>query len=135
MSQKIAVSKIGEDVLSVSDPNDFIFNSLFNTFKIILSGTKSHTLAASTNNQTITQAHGQDFIPLISAFVIVDGETQVFIPNGYGVLVASAKVLITNGVFFNYIEADEDNIYFNFNNTNGSSKDIIIRFFVLEGIE
>jgi hypothetical protein len=135
MSNKIAISKIGENVLNISDPNDFILSSDYNTFKIILSGTKSVTLTGSTADQTITQAHGQDFIPLVSAFAKVDDESQVFIPNGYGVILITYKTLITNGIYFNYVDVDEDNIYFNFDNNNMSDKDITIRFLILEGID
>lgn len=59
MGKKIAVSKSGKDVLTATDPNDFIFNSDFNTFKIVLSGTVViPPIAGSTATATITHGLG-----------------------------------------------------------------------------
>jgi hypothetical protein len=130
----LSLTKIGENALTATDPNDFIFNSNYNTFKIILEATKSITLIASTSNQNFTQAHNLDFTPLVSGFCKVDGESQVYPPNGLGILVASSKIWIGNGVKFNFIGSDDTNIIFNFDNTNGTNKDVYIRYFCLEQI-
>lgn len=134
MNQVVKVAKIGENALS-TDPNDFVFHSSYNTFKIIVEGTKSITLAASTDNQTFSQPHGLFFIPLVTAYAIQTGVDQVFPPNtfnctGYG----SGAGLFSSGVEFNYITADATNINFNFDNTNASTRSIDIRYFCLEGI-
>lgn len=133
MENIVALAKIGENVFS-EDPNDFVMNSLYNTFKLILVGTKTVTLAASTNNQSFTQAHGLDFIPLVDAFAKRDGASQVFKPNGRDVELWGAKLGMTGDVVFNYVEADATNITFNFDNADGSPIDVDIRFFCLEAI-
>ena len=132
MTQVFAVAKIGKNALTATDPNDFIFHSEYNTFKIIFSGVKSVTHNGSPATQVFSQAHGLRFIPLVTAFLKVDGESQAYPPNGIGVLVATAKAMITNGVHFDYIESDITNIYFSV--TTSSSKDISIRYFLLEKI-
>lgn len=133
MTYVVAVAKIGKRADS-TNPNDFIFHSSYNTFKIIVEGTKSVTHNGSPDTQVFTQAHGLKFTPLVSAFIKVSGESQVYPPNGYGVTAAGDKSLITNGIRFDYIEADATNIYFSITN-EGASKDISIRYFCLEVIE
>lgn len=128
----IALAKIGENVFS-EDPNDFIMNSLYNTFKIILVGTKDVTLAASTANQSFSQAHGLDFIPLVDAFANQDGATRVFKPNGMDVELWGAKLGMAGDVTFNYVQADATNIIFNFDN-DSTQVTVHIRYFALEAI-
>lgn len=129
-----AVGKIGVNALTATDPNDFIFHSSYNTFKIIVEATKQVELAASTNNQSFTQAHGQNFIPLIHAFAKDSSLSQVFLANSEDVSTWSSSGIVGTGVTFNYVQSDATNITFNFDNTNGSTKTINIRYFVLEKI-
>lgn len=69
MTYLIAVSKAGENVLTATDPNDFIFHSGYNTFKIIAEGTYSPTLGDSGGAETSTsKAHGQSITPFVFAF-------------------------------------------------------------------
>ncbi len=134
MNQVVKVAKIGKDALS-TDPNDFIFHSSYNTFKIILEGTKVVTLVASTNNQSFTQAHGLDFIPVITAFAKETGIDQIFLPNSVNVNLFGVKLGWTStGAKFNYVASDLTNIIFNFDNTKASNIEISIRYFVLEGV-
>ncbi len=134
MNQIVKIAKIGIDADSTTDPNDFIFHSSYNTFKILLEGTKSITLAASTSNQSFTQAHNQEFIPLISAYAKRSGVAQVFLPNGVDVELWGAKLGWTGDIKFNYIAADPTNIIFNFDNAKGTTVDVSIRYFVLEKV-
>lgn len=132
MAQVVKVAKIGESANS-TDPNDFIFHSSYNTFKIISQATKSVTLAASTNNQTFTEAHGLTFIPLMTAYALESGRDQVFLPNTYNCTGYGAKAgLLSSGVSFNYVATDITNLTFNFDNTNASTKAVSIRYFLLE---
>lgn len=133
MTNKIMVAKIGKNVFSL-DPNDKIFDSELNTFKIILEGTKSITLAASTNNQTFTQAHGLGWIPVADAFAKRSGVNQVFRPNSYDVELWGPKLGMKGDVRFNYVAADINNIIFNFDNAKGVTVNVSIRYFVLEGV-
>lgn len=132
MSNIIALAKLNTNVFS-EEPNDFVFNSLYNTFKILLEGTKSITLAATTANQTFSQAHGLGFIPMVDAFAKRTSASQVFKPNGIDVAVWGAKLGMSGDVTFNYVRADATNIYFNFDN-DGSAVDVDIRYFCIEGI-
>lgn len=134
MTQVVKVAKIGESAYSV-DPNDFIFHSDYNTFKIIEEGTKSVTLLASTNDQSFTQAHGLFFIPLVTAFAKEDGIAQVFSPNTVNIHLWGVKLGWTStGVKFNYVSSDNSNVTFNFDNTDGSDINVDIRYFLLEKV-
>lgn len=131
MEQVVKVAKINESTES-TDPNDFIFHSSYNTFKILVEATKSITLAASTNNQSFTQAHLQNFIPLVTAFAKRSTVSQVFLPNGVDIETFTAGAGFAGDVRFNYVSADATNITFNFNNAKTSTVSITIRYFVLE---
>jgi hypothetical protein len=134
MTQVIKVAKIGKSTDS-TDPNDFIFHSDYNTFKIILEGTKQVTLAASTANQTFTQAHGfNSFVPLVSAFAKRDGVAQVFLPNGVDVETYGAKAGFDGDIKFNYVATNPTNIVFNFDNNKASEVVVDIRYFLLEKV-
>lgn len=129
------VAKIGVNAELATDPDDFIFHSDFNTFKIIVNATKSITLAASTNNQSFTQAHNQKFIPLCHAFAKESAYDQVFLPNSGNEYTWGPKAgIVTTGVNFNYVSADITNLTFNFDNQNAATKNITIRYFVLEKV-
>lgn len=129
----IALAKIGRNVFS-SNPNDFILNSLVNTFKIVVEATKSITLAASTNGQVFSQAHGLGFIPLVDAFAKRTAGSAAFKPNCIDIELWGAKLGMTGDVKFNYVEADITNIYFSFDNAKGSTVAVDIRYFCLEAI-
>jgi hypothetical protein len=131
----LAVSKLTKNVLTASDPNDFIFHSAYNTFKIILEGTKSIEIVGSDSNQTFTQAHSLDFTPLVTGFATQDGIDRVFVPNCLNVMMWSPKAgPVGSGITFKYIESNSTNIIFNFGNTNVDSRDVIVRYYCLEGI-
>lgn len=130
------VAKIGKNAEMATDPNDFIFHSDYNTYKIIKEGTKTVTLAASTNDQTFTEAHLQKFIPLVHAFAKESTLDQLFLPNSANVDTWGTKVgIIDTGVTFNYAETDDTNMIFNFSNTNASTKEVSIRYLILEAIQ
>lgn len=129
----IALAKIGRNVFS-SDPNDFILHTSYNGFKIVVEATKQVTLAASTNNQSFTEPHGLNFIPLPDAFAKRSGVSQVFKPNGREVEIWGAKLGMSGDIVFNYVEADETNVIFNFDNAKASTVVVDIRYFCLEAI-
>lgn len=67
MTKIIAVAKTGNNVLTATDPNDFIFHSSYNTFKILAEGTlTSQTVDA--DPKTFTVAHGLGYAPNFYAF-------------------------------------------------------------------
>lgn len=137
MTQHLAfvVSKIGVNAELTTDPNDFIFHSDYNTFKIIREATKQVTLSASTNNQSFSEPHGQFFIPIPAAFAKEPSLSQVFLPNGGNVTLWGPKLgFVTSGITFNYVKTDAINITFNFDNTNVTAKLVNVRYFLLEKI-
>lgn len=134
-SKRIAIAKKGKSALS-TNPNDFIFHSDYNTFKIIKSILHNITLASNTTNQSFTVAHGLPFIPLVRGFAKESGYDRVFMPNSENISGWSSVVQVAfgTGVKFNYIASDDTNIIVNFDNTNSSTRDVSVRLFCLEGI-
>jgi hypothetical protein len=131
----LKVAKDGIDAQTSKNPNDFIFHSDLNTFKMVKTGIKSVTLLASTDNQSFTQAHGLSFIPLVHAFAKEEDRTQIIAPNSVGVITWGALAgIVDTGTRFNYIQSDATNITFNFNRTPASNKDVDIRYYCLEKI-
>lgn len=133
MTYAVAVAKIGKRADS-TDPNDFIFHSSYNTFKIIKEDTLNITLAASTNDQSFSLSHGQLFIPLVDAFAKRSGVSQVFRPNGKDVESWGAKLGMVGDITFNYISADVSLVTFNFSNAKASTVNVAVRYFLLEEI-
>ena len=129
--QVIKVAKKGKSAHS-TDPNDFVFHSEYNTFKILLEGTKSATLSATTADQSFTQAHGLEpfTIPIVVAFAKRDGVNQVFAPNSFDVEAWGEKAGMSGDIIFNYVKADSTNIILNFDN-DGAEEDVDIRYFLL----
>lgn len=71
MTYQIKVSKQGIDVLGTGGtvPNNLIFDSNLNTFKIVASGTFQGTVANGAVG-TLSGAHGLSFTPPVSGFVL-----------------------------------------------------------------
>ncbi len=131
---KIILSKIEKNALTSTSPNDFIFHSDYNSFKIISKNTKTITISGSTYNQEYSDAHNLGFTPVISAFVKVQDENFFYLPNSPGVLYAGSKQLVSNDLWFQYISADNNNVYFVFSNYSSSNKTVDIVYYLLEGI-
>lgn len=79
MSQIIAVSKVGKNVLTATNPNDFIFHSNYNTLKIIAEGTYQYTLPENPQNPflNIDISHMQPITPLVFAFVKYNNQVHM----------------------------------------------------------
>lgn len=131
--QVVKVAKIGKNAFS-TNPNDFIFHSDYNSFKIVAEGTKVITLAGATANQSFTEPHGLSFIPLIAGFAKRTGASQVFLPNGVDVELWGAKAGMIGDITFNYIASDNTNMIFNFDNDKVSTVEVSIRYFLLEKV-
>ena len=132
-NQVVKVARIGKNAFS-TNPNDFIFHSSYNSFKIVAEGTKVVTLAGATANQSFTEPHGLSFIPLIAGFAKRTGASQVFLPNGIDVELWGGKLGMAGDVTFNYIASDNTNMIFNFDNDNASTREVSIRYFLLEKV-
>ena len=93
MSNQIRVAKSGKNVLTSTDPNDFIYDSSYNTFKIIETGTQDFTItgvAAREYERTISHSVGN-----ASSFVLFvqfsDGKTT-FVLDGNSVSFSGTSV-------------------------------------------
>ena len=134
MTQQVfKVAKKGESAHS-TDPNDFVFHSEYNTFKIIKEATKQVTLLASTADQSFSESHLKGFVPLVTAFAQRDGQSQVFAPNSFDVEAWGAKLGMSGDIKFNYVTSNSSSLVFNFDNDDGSIRIVNIRYFLLEKI-
>ena len=136
MSYFIALTKKTKEVTTATDPNDFIFHSDYNTFKILGWGVKTCVLTATTTDQVFTEAHAFTFIPLVTAFAKNSAKAWAFPPNSEEIdyYYGGKAGWITTGVKFKSIYADIDNITFEFDNTSSSAKTIYVRYFCIEAI-
>jgi hypothetical protein len=127
MSNRIAVAKSGKNALTATDPNDFIYHSDYNTFKILSTGLYEPTVAANTTT-TYTIAHNLETIPVVYAFLRQDTVDAVVTPNNF----------INNVSGLNYylaietLGADYQNIRITVSNDDSSSHVAHIRYWLLE---
>lgn len=131
----VAVAKPGKNVLTATDPNDFIFHSNYNTFKIILEGTLGITIPASTTSTVFTQTHGLSFTPLVTAFAKQNTAARVLTPNGKDISGFGVSAgIIEQGVDFLSVASDSTTMYFTFANSNGTTRAVTIKYYCLEDI-
>jgi hypothetical protein len=113
MTQEIRVAKQGKSVYS-TDPNDFIFHSAYNTFKILSEGLLTDQ-TVNANPKTFTVAHGQSTTPSVYALAKF--------PDGY-VAQPNDKERNDNippiGRYWR-VEVDGTNVYFIFYQKTGTS--------------
>ena len=114
MTQVIKVSKQGINVGTATNPNDFIFDSTLNTFKIISEGTHSMTLGINPFSiQEATVAHNQSGTPFIISYCKYSN--RIFQP-GQKIYHGGTA---TSDTYFSDIRVDGTNIYFQYGNTQG----------------
>lgn len=122
MTQEIRVAKAGKNALTSTDPNDFIFHSKYNTFKIIAEGTLlSQSVDAS--SKTFSVAHGQSAMPTAMAFAKY--------PDGY---IALPREYPHSGEQERYfdLEMDATNLYFVFNRGGTGNYSVDIKYYIFE---
>ena len=122
MTYVLKVSKAGKNVLTASDPNDFIFNSELNTFKIIAEGNYfSQTVNA--DPKVFTIAHGRSSTPAVYAFTeFPDGKTTL--PNEVDYNFAGKWWLLS---------VDATNIRLTFyKDDGGANYDVDIKYYIFE---
>lgn len=117
------VSKQGKDVLSISDPTDYIFKASLNTFKILAQGTFSGSVTAGTT--TFTLAHSQSGVPAIYGFAQF--------PDGY-VALPNEKPRNEGDPVQRYwnVEVDSGTVYFNFYKGTASNYGVNCSWYVFE---
>jgi len=124
MAQIMAVSKQGKDVLTATNPNDFIFHSSYNTFKIKSEGILS-SQSVTANPTTFTVAHGQSGIPGVFAFAkFPDG--YVTLPGGK----ERADAWPVDRYFA--VEVDNTNLYLMFYKGSSANYSVDIKYYIFE---
>lgn len=122
MSQVARVSKSGVNVLTATNPNDFIFNSDLNTFKILAEATYSPTLGTTATNASVSVAHGRSGTPFVIAFCKFS--------NGRVGPVGSKA---SNAEFyFNDLSVNSLYINFNYSNFTGGNYSPIFKYYIVE---
>lgn len=124
MTQVVKVAKIGKSADS-DDPNDFIFHSDYNTFKIIDKGKVDFLISDGTTEEN-SLVHNMSYIPLVSAFMGVDSETEIILPN------CKFDSALYRDVFFQSVSSDATNIYFKVTNNKFSDVTVHFRYYIFE---
>lgn len=124
-SPLIAITKDGYNVLKETNPNNFIFRSDLNTFKIIKTGSVFFTVSGS-STEVKTTPHGLTYIPGCFAFARKNGSTIVIGPSQFRLGVATDNYKLFS------VWADSVNLNFEIRNDNGGSMNIEIRYYCFE---
>lgn len=118
---EIRVAKQGKSAFS-TNPNDFIFHSAYNTFKIIAEGTLlSQSVDASSKEFSV--AHNQSSMPTAMAFAKY--------PDGYIALPREYPHSGEQERYFN-LEMDDTNLYFVFNRGGTANYSVDIKYYIFE---
>ena len=133
MSYIIAVAKNTYDAIEETDPNNFVFHSSYNTFKIIRTGIAIFAVVASTNGQLFYEPHRLNFTPLITAFAKESGYAQAFPPNTVNIFSYTGRGIAGTGLKFVSVASDATNIIFKFDNSS-VGKTVSVRYYCLETI-
>ena len=121
MTQIIAVSKAGKNVLEITSPNDFIFHSEYNTLKIIAEPVVQKSVPAGENEIYTLLAHGLSYTPLVEGFCKVDVQDFAMCPY--------------EGIppyYFYFIGSDATNIYAKLYNGDSSAHTFSIKCYIFE---
>lgn len=121
MSLNLRISKFGYNALTETDPNNYIFDALKNTFKIISELSTSYT---TSNSWTVVITHGLGYIPFVFAFFKY-GDT------GRVGLIGQSDSGNPSGRRVPYIRVDDDKIYINLQH-NAASITYYFKVFVTE---
>jgi len=128
MSVSVKVSKAGEDVLGTANtPNDYIFDSTYNTFKILATGGTTITLGENPFSiQEVNVANGQSGVPFVIGFAKYGD--RVF---GPGQMIYHSGTAPAYSSFFSDIYVDSTNIQFQYGNQQ-SGVSVTFRYFIVE---
>lgn len=135
MSYIIAVAKQGKDAVTDTNPNDFVFHSSYNTFKIVRRGLMTCVLTPSTNGQMFSEPHFLPFTPLVTAMAKESGYDHAFPPNSPNVYLYGVKAgLFNTGVKFIAVYSNATYVKFEFDNSSGTPKTVYVRYYCIEQI-
>lgn len=122
MTYLMAVSKSGKNAKTATNPNDFIFHSEYNTFKILSTGTLTNQ-TVSADPSTFQIAHGKSYTPMVAAFAEFPSG-HILLPN------ERAK----NNFLDRYwtLEVNATYIYFKFWKNSTANYNVNIRYYIFE---
>lgn len=128
MSQKVAFSKQSINVLTATNPNDFIFDSSLNTFKILAEGNLTNQTVNS-DPKTFSVAHGLGYAPNFYAFCkFPDGKVAMAGALSFD-FTQQPNVSVGYGEFTP--EVDSSNLYFILTRP-GSNYNVSIKWYIFE---
>lgn len=129
MAQKLVISKAGFNALTESDPNNYIFHSDYNTFKILSEGTLT-SQSVTANPSTFTVAHGISGIPAVMAFIkYPDG--YIALPRGMPRDTTSSYLAVANRRYWS-VEIDSTYIYFVCFKGTTADYSVDIKYYIFE---
>jgi len=129
--QVVALTKQGYDVTTETNPNNFIFRSDLNTFKILYTDIASFSIPASTTaTKAVPQKVWFNKIPAVTAFARKKGSSYVIGPSQF--TNSEFSPAADNYKFFS-VWSDNNNIFFNVRNDDASNPAIItFRYYLFE---
>lgn len=121
--KEIRIAKAGKDALTATDPNDFIFHSAYNTFKIIAQGTHNPTVSNNGTSETYSiKAHEQSYVPFVFAFC-------KFTNSRVGGVGSKASDV---DFWFTRLTVDATNITFYYVNNTGGNYTPVFAYYICE---
>lgn len=126
MTQVVRISKQGKNVLgtAATDPNNLIFDSQYNTFKILNTGTVAGSISASSTG-TLSVSHSLGFAPPVDGYIRAESGTRV--------VGSSGSVPFPLGSFtLKSVSADGTNVYFEIENSYFSDQGFVCRYYTYE---
>lgn len=125
---KGVMTQAGFNALTETDRANIIFDSQYNTFKIVASGTLQFDIAnGATTVGDIT--HGLSYIPTFSAFLKKSGASVVI---GIGGAIYPNGTTNNNKYRFLTSYADSTKVYFKVQNTTGALITVVIKYYLFE---
>ena len=128
MTQVFAVSKATKNVLTATNPNDFIFHSSYNTFKILAEG-RLLNQTVNSDPKTFSVAHGLGYAPNFYAFCKWPDD-KVSLSGPLALIADRDTRLLFEGPQFTP-EVDSTNLYFIFTRP-GSNYTVDIKWYAFE---
>lgn len=122
MSKQIRVARGGKNALTSTDPNDFIFHSEYNTFKIVEEGSEEFVMAPTGDEEesiSIETTHSNQF-----AFVFIKFANGRVAPPG----TKASDVEF----WFTRVEIDGTNILCSYVNLTGGNYTATFKYYICE---
>jgi len=123
--KQIRLAKSGENALTATDPNDFIFHSGYNTFKILKQG-KATITYSSDGGYTI--AHG------LSSYSPTSFASFIKFPDGYTIMTAGTGAVLSRNEnwLVRDVYIDSTNIGMYIDRLGGSETSLTVAYYIFE---